>query len=162
MDNAYSENRTEQSGGKAYRELLTYSERTHEVCRWVIKIIMILFFALPVILLIMRSMTGSDKVVTLIIWIVMMFVLAAVMIFVGYFDHGLQKLLDSASNEESSELSGLISIKNRPSMETVSRMEDGLGEMLPGLDDEDEDEFDSTLEEIDGLFEELEEDGVIQ
>ena len=84
----------------AYSELLSYTGRTHKVCRDILNIGKISFLALPVIMLVMMELTGANRIVVLIIWIILMFILALVLILVGYFDNRLIKTLQQAGNEE--------------------------------------------------------------
>lgn len=84
----------------AYSELVSYAGRSHEICRQIIEIGMITFFALPAVMFILLAFTDGDKVVALLIWIVAMFVLALVLILVGYFDKRLQSALENVRGEE--------------------------------------------------------------
>ena len=84
----------------AYSELLSYTGRTHKVCRDILNIGKISFLALPVIMLVMMELTGANRIVVLIIWIILMFILALVLILVGYFDNRLIKTLQQVGNEE--------------------------------------------------------------
>ena len=51
---------------------------------------------LPILLLVIRRLTDSNKVAFLIIWIIGMFIIAAALIFVAYADHELKRFLEDA------------------------------------------------------------------
>lgn len=60
----------------------------------VIKICKIIFIALPAVLYVIYRLIDGDKVVSLIVWIIIMFILAAVMLITGYFDSRLVRQLE--------------------------------------------------------------------
>ena len=86
--------------GSAYTELEKYITHSHETCRLIIKIGLISFCAFPIVLYILLAITSGNKVVALLIWIVAMFILALVLILVGYFDKRMQDTLENLRGEE--------------------------------------------------------------
>ena len=156
---------------RAYSELTLYAEHTHQICRWILRIVMIMFFFIPIVLITFCVLSGGDKVVTLIIWIVLMFVMALVIILIGYFDHRLNLLLASVKGDRYADLeliptiSGKPSlddivntIKDRPTFEKVESFPDftdisNLTDLSDDEDDESESSFDELKYEIDKIFE---------
>ena len=57
---------------------------------------------LPVLLLIIRRLTGSSKITFLIIWVVGMFIISAALILIGYADHELKRFLNDVKRYEPS------------------------------------------------------------
>lgn len=75
------------------RQLIEFAERSHELNRRRMRNGVIWLFVLPVLLLIIRSMTDSSKVAFLIIWIFGMFIISAFLLMVAYSDNDLQERL---------------------------------------------------------------------
>ena len=75
---------------QAFREFKDYTEHAHELCRYLIHLALMVFFTLPLIMLVFWRMTDTDKVVILLVWILFMFALAIFLIFVDFFDKRLQ------------------------------------------------------------------------
>lgn len=61
---------------------------------------MILLLLLPVILGVMLWVTGSDKIVFLIIWVLCMFALSIYLITIEYIDDAVEKTLEEVSERE--------------------------------------------------------------
>ncbi|MBQ3322118.1 MAG: YhgE/Pip domain-containing protein [Firmicutes bacterium] len=87
MDKNPQDNRYEQ----LYEGLRTRAEHLHERNRSMIKWGSIMLIVLPVILLIVRWLTDSDKMVFMLIWIFCLFALAAFLIGVEYLDHTVSR-----------------------------------------------------------------------
>ena len=104
---------------RAYGELTLYAEHTHQICRWILRISMIMFFVIPIFLITFCVLSGGDKVVTLIIWIVLMFVMALVVILLGYFDHRLNLLLSTVNGDEHVNLELIPTISGKPTLDTI-------------------------------------------
>lgn len=85
---------------KLYTQLLTYVEQIHQRNKRRIRCGLISLIALPVLLIVLLLMTGSSKVVFLIIWIIAMFIVAAYLISVEYLDDRIQKKLVEVSESE--------------------------------------------------------------
>ena len=87
----------------AYAELVSYVHRVHEKCRRLLRVGIIVFFALPVFLAVMRYLAEMDKEITLIIWIICMFVLAVFLIFISYFDRHLAKVMEDINAQNTAD-----------------------------------------------------------
>ena len=83
-----------------YSELLTRGEQLHESNKRRIKRGLIALIVLPFILYFILWMTDSDKVVFLIIWIIIMFVLSAYLISIEYLDSSVENTLNNVSDTE--------------------------------------------------------------
>ena len=83
-----------------YSELLTRGEQLHESNKRRIKRGLIALIVLPFILYSILWMTDSDKVVFLIIWIIIMFVLSAYLISIEYLDSSVENTLNNVSDTE--------------------------------------------------------------
>ena len=78
-----------------FRErLLPFVEHTHGMNQKGLRAGVWALFVLPLILLVIRQMTGSSKIAFLILWIIGMFIIAAVLIFVAYSDSELKRYLN--------------------------------------------------------------------
>ena len=61
---------------------------------------MILLLLLPVILGVILWVTGSDKIVFLIIWVICMFILSIYLITIEYIDDSVEKTLEEVTDRE--------------------------------------------------------------
>ena len=96
MDRKEQDSRYEQ----LYRELLSQVTAIHDGNKKRIRRGTIMMILLPIILEVIRLMTGSDKVFFLVLWIIFMFILCAVLITVEYVDNTLQKYLNEVTDRE--------------------------------------------------------------
>ena len=110
--------------------LAHYAESSHQICRTVIRAGLWVFFMLPVLLLVMMKLAGTDKVVILLIWIIGMFALTVIIIIVGYFDRRLQNTLDKVYGEGSVQLPALIEVEPGPIVHLVKQTEEMAREVL--------------------------------
>lgn len=110
--------------------LTHYAESSHQICRTVIRAGLWVFFMLPVLLLVMMKLAGTDKVVILLIWIIGMFALTVIIIIVGYFDRRLQNTLDKVYGEGSVQLPALIEVEPGPIVRMVKQTEEMAREVL--------------------------------
>ena len=83
-----------------YAELLDRGEQLHESNKRRIRRGIILLIILPFVLEFMRRITDSDKIVFLIIWILIMFVVSAYLISVEYLDYSLESTLRDVTDTE--------------------------------------------------------------
>lgn len=83
-----------------YAELLDRGEHLHESNKRRIRRGIILLIILPFVLEFMRRITDSDKIVFLIIWILIMFVVSAYLISVEYLDYSLESTLRDVTDTE--------------------------------------------------------------
>ena len=83
-----------------YNRLSSFAHEQHEKNRKRIKVSGIVLLLLPVALELIRLLTGSDKTVFLIIWILCMFVISAYLVSVEYFDYRLQNSIGNTDDTE--------------------------------------------------------------
>jgi hypothetical protein len=83
-----------------YTELLGRGEMLHQSNKRRIKRGVILLIILPAVLEFIRWMTDSDKVVFLIIWIIIMFVMSAYLISIEYLDYMVERTLVDVTDIE--------------------------------------------------------------
>ena len=83
-----------------YSQLLERGETLHESNKKRIRRGLILLVLLPAILGLILWITGSSKIVFLIIWILCMFALCAYLISVEYLDDSIQKTLEEVTDCE--------------------------------------------------------------
>lgn len=83
-----------------YEQLLLRAMQMHDSNKKRIRVGLVLLAVVPVLLCFVRWLTGSDKVVFLIIWIVFMFVICAYLIGVEYMDDSLQKMMEEVTKRE--------------------------------------------------------------
>ncbi len=100
-------NRNSHNYEELYTELLGRGEMLHESNKRRIRRGIIILVILPVILEFIRWMTDSDKVVFLIIWILIMFVLSAYLISIEYLDYTVEETLKDVTDIEA-DFDGLL------------------------------------------------------
>lgn len=98
---------------KLYAKLLIFAEELHMGNKRRIRNGFISLAVLPVLLIIIRLLTDSSRVVFLLIWILTMFVAAAFLIFVAYVDRQLQDTLNELSESEKKEFDNLLEIRGK-------------------------------------------------
>ena len=98
---------------KLYAKLLIFAEELHMGNKRRIRNGFISLAVLPVLLIIIRLLTDSSRVVFLLIWILTMFVAAAFLIFVAYIDRQLQDTLNELAESEKKEFDSLLEIRGR-------------------------------------------------
>ena len=97
------ENRVQNDRYQALRqELENNAQQFHHRNKLRIKAGIISLFVLPFVLCFVRWVTESDKIVFMLIWILLMFILCSYLIGVGYMDDWLQKILGEMTGEEES------------------------------------------------------------
>ncbi|MBO5555711.1 MAG: hypothetical protein J5927_00855 [Oscillospiraceae bacterium] len=98
--------------------LLPKVEHTHRMNQMGLKIGVAWLLALPVLLAVIRRMTDSSKIAFLMVWIVGMFIIAAILVFVAYSDselkHYLEELEKHLAVEDRTELGGLVDLESLP------------------------------------------------
>lgn len=90
-----------------YTELLDRGDQLHQSNKRRIRRGIVVLIILPVILDAIRLLTDSDKVVFLIIWILIMFVVSAYLISIEYLDSAIEKTLRDVTDTEA-EFDGLL------------------------------------------------------
>ena len=113
----------EQKHNDHYGDLNSFMNEAHEKNKKRLKSTGIVIVLLPVVLGLIRWLTGSDKIIFLFIWILCMFILSAYLVSVEYLDYSLQKRIRkiTGNEEESDRLldgSDLIPEKVREAAET--------------------------------------------
>ena len=98
---------------KLYAKLLIFAEELHMGNKRRIRNGFISLAVLPVLLIIIRLLTDSSRVVFLLIWILTMFVASAFLIFVAYIDRQLQDTLNELAESEKKEFDSLLEIRGR-------------------------------------------------
>ena len=74
-----------------YSSLSEYARELHEKNKKRVKVSGIVLILLPIFLELIRWLTGSDKTVFLIIWILCMFAISAYLVSVEYMDHIIRR-----------------------------------------------------------------------
>lgn len=103
----------ENSTDVLYGKLLMYAEQLHRGNKKRIRHGFISLVIIPIILIIVRLLTDSSRIVFLIVWIACMFVVAAFLMFIAYFDWQLKSVLNELALDEQKELDSLISVKRK-------------------------------------------------
>ena len=116
-----SANNTRQQYEDLYTELLGRGDQLHESNKKRIRRGIILLVILPVILEFIRWITDSDKVVFLIIWIFIMFVLSAYLISIEYLDSTIEKTLRDVTDTEA-EFDDLLEMPDLPRSDLHERI----------------------------------------
>lgn len=97
------ENRVHNDRYQALRqELENNAQQFHHRNKQRIKAGIISLLVLPFVLCFVRWVTESDKIVFMLIWILLLFIICCYLIGVGYLDDWLQKVLGEMTGEEES------------------------------------------------------------
>ena len=109
-----------------YGKLLMYAEQRHQDNKRRIRHGLISLFVIPFVLLIIMLLTDSSRIVFLLVWIFCMFIVAAFLIFIAYFDNQLQATLNELSRCELGEFDSLINVnvKRRPLRHELRRSDE--------------------------------------
>lgn len=109
-----------------YGKLLMYAEQLHQDNKRRIRHGLISLFVIPFVLLVIMLLTDSSRIVFLLIWIFCMFIVAAFLIFIAYFDNQLQATLNELSRCELGEFDSLINVnvKRRPLRHELRRSDE--------------------------------------
>lgn len=100
MDPMKQESRSGDRYEQLYTDLLSFSLSLHERNRQRIRIGTVILLLLPVILGVIRWLTGSDKAIFLLIWVLCMFAVSIYLIGVEYLDDSVQKKLKKMTDRE--------------------------------------------------------------
>lgn len=82
------------------KSLLPMVENVHRLDQTSLRVGVLWLVLLPVLLLVIRKLTGSSKLTFLIIWVVGMFIISAALILIGYADHQLKRFLEDVKRYE--------------------------------------------------------------
>ena len=130
-----------------YTELLGRGEMLHESNKRRIRRGLIILVILPVVLEFIRWMTDSDKVVFLIIWIIIMFVLSAYLISIEYLDYSIEETLRDVTDTEA-DFDGLLPRRELRRGDLHGWIRARFTEMREeGYEDEDDDDDDEESED---------------
>lgn len=112
-----------------YGKLLMYAEQLHQDNKRRIRHGLISLFVIPFVLLVIMLLTDSSRIVFLLVWIFCMFIVAAFLIFIAYFDNQLQATLNELSRCELGEFDSLINVnvKRRPLRHELRRSDEEDG-----------------------------------
>lgn len=99
--------------------LIEYSEHIEKICNRVINIGKIVFIGFPVMLILIQNLADLDKTSVLLTWIIGMFVLALVLILVGYFDHSLRERLKNVYGDDFEHSSKVKMLQGRALVKTI-------------------------------------------
>ena len=94
------EHRQDSRYEELYTQLLERGMDLHANNKRRIRIGLILLLLLPAILGIILKMTGSDKIVFLLIWVFCMFVICIYLITIEYIDDSVRKTLEEVTDRE--------------------------------------------------------------
>ncbi len=83
-----------------YEEMLLRSMEIHENNKKRLRAGLITLAVVPVVLVAVRALTDSDKVVFLLLWIIFMFAICSYLIGVEYLDDSIRKTLEEVTREE--------------------------------------------------------------
>lgn len=101
----------ENSTDVLYGKLLVYAEQVHQANKRRLRNGLISLLVIPIILTIAMLVTGSSRIVFLLIWLACMFIVAAFLIFIAYSDWQLQATINDLSRDELGEMDSLISFR---------------------------------------------------
>ena len=141
-------NRNSHNYEELYTELLGRGEMLHESNKRRIRRGLVILVILPFILEFIRWITDSDKVVFLIIWILIMFVLSAYLISIEYLDYTVEETLKDVTDIEA-DFDGLLprpelrraDLHERISARFAELRAQRLGDEADAEADEDEDAY---------------------
>ena len=91
---------TEGNYERLYSKLLRYAEQLHQANKRRIRRGLIWLFLLPMLLGLILLVTGADRIVFLIVWVLCMFVICSYLITVEYVDDAILKAINEVSEEE--------------------------------------------------------------
>lgn len=129
---------------KLYDQLLSFVQELHSGNKKRIRGGLWCMLALPVVLLLARRLTDSNRVAFLLIWIFCMFVLAGYLIWIAYIDDSIQKKLRDAVETEK-QFDDLLSLEPpRRLLEAYEKLDAKFGSHIERVDF---DEFSGAAEE---------------
>lgn len=129
-----------------YTELLGRGEMLHESNKRRIRRGLIILVILPFVLEFIRWITDSDKVVFLIIWILIMFVLSAYLISIEYLDYSIEETLRDVTDTEA-DFGGLLprpELRRGDLHERIRARFAALRDEESGEEDADDDDYDEV------------------
>ncbi len=93
-----------------YQRLMEYQNGIHEKNQKRIKIGIWCLFIIPVVFLFLVFVTGSSKIIFLVLWIISLFAIAVYLVGIEYYDYTLQEKMSEISGKKDTAVEGLIDI----------------------------------------------------
>ena len=123
---------SEKSENKKYKEMydtiIEYEKKLHVKNQKRIKTGLRCIIIVPLIFLFLLFVTGSSKVIFLILWIVSLFGISFYLIAVEYMDYNLQKKIQEFTGDEENEFDGLLGEELMQLHETLMRIKQKEGD----------------------------------
>lgn len=105
-------NKNEQNYETMYNKLTSYESKIHAQNVHRIQVGIRLLWIIPAIFFVLMFITGSSKLIFLVLWIVSLFLMAIYLIYVEYSDYKLQQQMHEVRGEDApEEVEGLIHIE---------------------------------------------------
>ncbi len=131
-----------------YTELLDRGDQLHEGNKRRIRRGVLLLIILPFVLNFIRLITDSDKVVFLIIWIFIMFIVSAYLISIEYLDSAIEKTLKDVTDTEEN-FDGLVPKPELQVADLHERIRERIGELREDRLDEKMSQINDEVSQID-------------
>lgn len=144
-----------------FQKVLDYEQALHEKNRKRIKIGLRCIWIVPLFFLLLLFLTGSNKVIFLILWIVSLFALSIYLIVVEYMDYNLQEKIMELKGEEG-DIEAVTPADFDRAAQIIRKTRKMIGEGLNApveTEDNEEDEPGENEAEDESGEEEPEEDG---
>lgn len=123
---------SEKSENEKYKEMydtiIEYEKKLHVKNQKRIKTGLRCIIIVPLIFLFLLFVTGSSKVIFLILWIVSLFGISFYLIAVEYMDYNLQKKIQEFTGDEENEFDGLLGEELMQLHETLMRIKQKEGD----------------------------------
>lgn len=131
---------------RLYDQLLSFVQELHSSNKKRIRGGLWCMLALPVVLLLARRLTDSNRVAFLLIWIFCMFVLVGYLIWIAYIDDSIQKKMREALETEK-QFDDLLSLEPpRRLLEAYERLDAKYGSRIERVDPEEPDGPEETAQ----------------
>lgn len=124
-----------------FHAIMRYEKEMHKQNQKRIRVGIKCLFWIPLIFLVLLFITGSEKVIFLVLWIVSLFVIATYLIYVEYADYKMQEKIAEISKEEVKEANVLIG----QDMETI---ENNIVDALKQLEEKKDIKVEKTKERV--------------
>mgnify|MGYP000822639070 FL=1 len=115
-----------------FQKVLDYEQALHEKNRKRIKIGLKCIWIVPLFFLALLFLTGSNKVIFLILWIVSLFALSIYLIVVEYMDYNLQNHINKLEGKKNGKVDSLIEMDRFE--KNVDRFEEKAGMIEKAVD----------------------------
>jgi hypothetical protein len=115
-----------------YHVVMDYQQKNHEKNRKRIAIGLRCLYIIPAIFLFLLLVTGSSKIIFLVLWIISLFGIATYLIVVEYLDYNIQKNTNALEGQKNAPVEGLINMERFE--ETVERFETNADKIEAAVD----------------------------